>query len=69
MKVATLDNPGWLVTVDVGDALVGRVLAEECDEQNWIHCSVVAHQFVGAGGPSNLREILSVLRSWLTEQT
>jgi len=67
VKIETLDNPGWLVTVDVGNSLPCSILSEERNDQDWINCKVMDRQFVGAGGPGNLVEILSILRSWLTE--
>ena len=67
VKIDDLDNSGWLVTVDVDDSLHSRTLSEERDDQDWINCKVVDNQFVGAGGPGNLVEVLSIFRSWLTE--
>jgi hypothetical protein len=67
VKIDTLDNPGRLVTVDVGGSLLGKTRSEERSDEDWISCKVANNLFAGAGGPGNLVEVLSVLRSWLTE--
>lgn len=70
LAIDTIDNPGWSVKIDLlGTGLQGeeflRLEIERSDE-DWIHCWVDDHQFNGAGGPQNLREILCVFRDWVS---
>lgn len=68
VKVDTLDNPGWSVTVDLsGTELAGRPFAEVRrleHETDWIHCQVRDGKFEGRGGPLMLDEILRVFLGW-----
>ncbi|WP_394828246.1 immunity 53 family protein [Pendulispora albinea] len=63
VKIDTLDNPGWRVTIDLSDTrwadleIVKQI--DERTERDWIQIEVTKAQFVGCGGPRNLREILS----------
>lgn len=67
VKIDTLDNPGWMVTVDLAETqwelleVPQRVI--ERSEHDWVQAEVRKSQFVGVGGPRNLREILSIFFS------
>ena len=76
VTIETLDNPGWLVQVDLRGArakLADHALAlvgEPPSEQNgnegglvWMTCDIKAGKFVGAGDPTQLRAILAQLKS------
>ncbi len=75
--VQTLDNPGWLVKIDlVGTRLESEVMKEVGHlsdvnhkgikgKQDWIHCRVENGVFVGAGGPFALFRICDVFRHWV----
>lgn len=68
IKIETLDNPGWSVSIDVG----GTVLAEarfdpvrvDRTEADWLQCRVRDARFEGFGGATNLTEILRVFLAW-----
>jgi Immunity protein 53 len=70
VAIDTLDNPGWLVKIDLTDtdleeksfALASR--GDSKHDSDWLHCKVENHQFIGAGGASNLPEILEVFLTW-----
>lgn len=76
VKIQTLDNPGWLVTIDLDQTdLENKVFNEvniERTEHDWIQCKVIYEdeaanenrRFIGAGGPKNLEEILEAFRKW-----
>ena len=70
IKIDTLDNPGWTVSVDLADTeLVGRPFTEVRrleHEADWIQCQVRDGKFEGHGGPFMLEEIL---RIFLTSAT
>jgi hypothetical protein len=69
MRISTLDNPGWTVTIDLRQtAAEGKTFEpvnEERGERDWIYCWVEEEQFEGRGGPQNLAEILAVFRTWV----
>jgi hypothetical protein len=68
VKIETLDNPGWLVTIDVGDTfLQGSSFApvERSGEREWISCRVENDQFRGAGGPHMLGAIIDEFIRWV----
>lgn len=69
IDIKTLDNPGWLIIID----LLGTEL-ENCkfdevsiqrSDNNWIDCVVKNQKFQGAGGSFNLSEILNIFRDWV----
>jgi hypothetical protein len=68
IKIETLDNPGWLVTIDVGNTpMQGNPFAsvERQDEREWISCRVENDQFRGAGGPHMLGAIIEEFMQWV----
>lgn len=68
IRVSTLDNPGWSVTVDLrGTALEDRpfdVVNVERGERDWVYCWVEDGRFEGRGGPHNLADVLEAFRTW-----
>jgi hypothetical protein len=70
VKIGTLDNPGWSVTIDLTDTdLADRPFTDVQrleHESDWIHCRVTGGKFEGRGGPFMLEEILRVFLLWAT---
>ena len=70
VTIETLDNPGWLVTIELTDtALAGTAMTPVGDEaaigrEGWLHCRVESDRFRGAGGPSSLKAICAIFRAW-----
>jgi hypothetical protein len=70
VQIESLDNPGWYVKIDIRQTdLAERTfesVAREAgdDSMDWVHCKVEAGQFIGAGGPRNLAELLAVFLTW-----
>ena len=70
VQIGTLDNPGWVVTIDlVGTALfnVSFEPGERGDSENgqdWLRLKSDGKVFTGAGGVENLEEILEAFLSW-----
>ena len=62
VAIDTLDNPGWVVRIDLTDTPLqgqqydGAVV--DRSESDWYRCSVEDRVFKGAGGPLNLADIL-----------
>lgn len=68
VSIENLDNPGWMVTIDLietdlKDKDFNEIL-EERTESNWIDCRVEENKFTGMGGTFNLTEILEVFLNW-----
>ncbi len=68
IKIETLDNPGWSVTIDLVhtrledvDFVAQRVHRSEDD---WYSMQVDSNVFRAAGGPLNLGELLHAFRVW-----
>lgn len=77
VKIDTLDNPGWLIKIDLlhtdpdgkafTELLEGVDPSGHSNEEFWIHCSVRDNQFVGAGDPSKIARILRCYLDWAKE--
>lgn len=73
VTIESLDNPGWLVTIDLADtALHGRSMPpvrEDRSARDWMTCEVDHNQFRGQGDPLKLLAILEVFQNWATSPT
>ena len=81
VKIDSLDNPGWVVTIDlVGTPLQDSSMPAVGDlsqvnhsglegDQTWLNCKVESNQFVGAGGPTSLFAICEVFQRWAESQS
>jgi hypothetical protein len=71
VKIDTLDNPGWSVSISlIGTELERRTFNEisrEASETDWIKCWLDDNCFEAVGGPLNLPEILDVFRKWASQ--
>lgn len=72
VKIDTMDNPGWSVTIDLGDTnLEGKNFLEvknHLSEESWIECRVEDEKFIGFGDPSRLEEMLQIFVDWAKAQ-
>jgi hypothetical protein len=63
ITIETLDNPGWLVKIDLMETEWEGIKVERSrddrDDNNWAQHEIVNSQFIGCGGIDNLAEILS----------
>jgi hypothetical protein len=76
VKIETLDNPGWLVKVDLAETRLadipfveivrgnGDESFPEPDFSRWLICKVEDGKFVGAGGPDDLEAIILTFVEW-----
>lgn len=73
IKIETLDNPGWRVTIDLsGTALASKSFTDvrvDNSENNWITCRVAERKFEAFCDPGRLAEALEVFRSWASEKS
>jgi hypothetical protein len=71
VKIDTLDNPGWVVKVDLFETelhdLSIEYLHEERSEQDWLGIELLQQRFRGVGDLSKLTVILERFRQ-LVEQ-
>lgn len=62
VKIDTLDNPGWMLTVDLAEtSLAGFLLPRERvvrNENDWAQHEVKDDKFVACGGPFSLEELI-----------
>jgi len=71
VKIETLDNPGWKVSIDLADTPLKGKVFEKVDVDNgddWIMCRAVNDIFDGAGDPFKLEEILKIFKEWAESQ-
>lgn len=63
ISVQTLDNPGWIVSIDLKDTCLDvsalPYVLHERSTVNWFGYKVEKEKFEGVGGPENLTEILA----------
>lgn len=70
IKIDTLDNPGWLLSVDLADTELQDKDFESIfrghseDDSDWLHCKVESDKFEAAGGVPNLPEMLEAFLVW-----
>ena len=70
ITIQTLDNPGWLVTIDLTGtdlekrSFVPLLRGDHETDHDWIHCKVESGKFTGAGGAGKLAEIIEVFMDW-----
>lgn len=64
IEINTLDNPGWIVKIDLTDTdwedAYGRIGPSEIDEVDWAIGQIKDGQFIGTGGLRNFGEIIEI---------
>ena len=70
VKIETLDNPGWLVTIDLTDTPWERLSQPRevirRSDADWVQSEVVEGKFIGCGGVGNLGEVLELFLGIVT---
>ena len=67
VKIDTLDNPGWSLSVDIiGTKCESKTIEEFVDraEYDWLHIRCDGSVFVVACGPKNLGEAILYFTAW-----
>ena len=70
VEIGTLDNPGWLIKIDLIDTkLQDREFAQmsrgDSDiDVDWLHAKIEEGKFQGACGAKNLEELLGIFLKW-----
>ena len=78
VRLETLDNPGWLLTVDLNHTnLQGGTMTEVREgiapedhpvSPRRIHCSVTANQFRGACNPTQVARLFHIFHLFICSQ-
>ncbi len=72
VKIDTLDNPGWSVTIDLYETnLEGKRFHQyenHISDESWIECKVEEDRFRGLGDPTKLEQILKIFLEWAKSQ-
>ena len=70
IKIETLDNPGWLVDINLEDTNFKNAPFKEIqidnNDNNWLLCRIENNIFKGRGGVNNLEDIITIFRDWVT---
>jgi hypothetical protein len=71
VKIATLDNPGWSVSIDLaGTALENAEFTEISNlapQVDWINSKVQGRKFEGRCGPGMLEAVISSFLAWAND--
>lgn len=70
IKIETLDNPGWLVEIDIAETNLENKPFNTIEynlesEKDWIHCEIKNNVFKGACSLNNLIEIINIFKEWV----
>jgi hypothetical protein len=68
VHIETLDNPGWMLKVDLRDTSLAERSFQTAireHERDWFHCHRSDDQFIAAGGPLMLHELVSIFLTWV----
>lgn len=67
VKINTIDNPGWMVVIDLSDTEWEEVKIDwkliEVNDEDWYGYSVENKQFHSAGSPANLPTMLGKFKN------
>ncbi|MFW6311621.1 MAG: immunity 53 family protein [Nanoarchaeota archaeon] len=72
--IETLDNPGWLIKINLEDTQYENIEVDKYKRQNknneddWAHYKIENKIFQGACGPLNLIEILQYFKDIIDKQ-
>lgn len=73
IRIESLDNPGWMVSIDIGQTpLAGKpfeTIKVERGQQDWLVCRLCDGRFQGFGDTRKLCAIIETFRSWATKSS
>jgi hypothetical protein len=73
IKIETIDNPGWLIEINLADtSLEGKVFNDiiiDNGENDWITCRVDKNIYEGFGDPFKFEKILKVFKEWVENES
>ena len=73
IKIETIDNPGWKISIGIEgtdlDSLLLEVIKYERSDKDWCHYWVKDNFFEGRGDPSKLEFLLQKFKEIAAKQT
>jgi hypothetical protein len=69
VKIETLDNPGWSITIDLEETALesreyARVDHDMGDKVSWWTCRIEENQWRAACAPGDLATVVGLFRDW-----
>ena len=72
IKIETLDNPGWIVTINLLETCYQDKefisFDNDYSDDDWIKCYIKENQFIGVGDPTKLEKIILIFKTWIESQ-
>ncbi|MBV8536011.1 MAG: immunity 53 family protein [Alphaproteobacteria bacterium] len=74
VSIETIDNPGWMVKIELKDTRLEKVTFETTEHNyssdvSWYRCWVERGVFRAACGSRDLVSVLEIFRRWATENS
>ena len=76
VKIDTLDNPGWSVSIDLAETLLEnvdfqKIASGDSEDRNsfWINCIKKDGVFLAKGSSESLEKIISIFLEWAAANT
>lgn len=73
IKIQTIDNPGWNVTIDVSDTILEKLEIDyqfvETDDENWYGIKMIDGKFNAFGDPTKLEFLLNKFKELVEQNT
>ncbi|MBQ8941907.1 MAG: immunity 53 family protein [Firmicutes bacterium] len=68
IKVDTLDNPGWIVSIDIIDTYLENIkfktISKYINEDDFLFCEKKDGKFLGSGDINKLEKIFEIFKDW-----
>lgn len=71
IKIETVDNPGWYIEFDIKETDYESIDFDRINirrsENDWVICYKDNGCIKGTGGVRNLKELLAIIKNWITQ--
>lgn len=68
IKIQTIDNPGWLVEIDILETVLENLpfatINIDNSDEDWMNCKVENGKYIGVGDQTKLAEIIKIFKRW-----
>ena len=68
IKIETLDNPGWIVQIDILETNLEdvefRTYHFDNGENDWLKCEIKDGKFIGMGDVTKISCIIEIFKQW-----
>jgi immunity protein 53 of polymorphic toxin system len=73
IRIESLDNPGWTVSIDLELTVLESKFFEEMErhvsDRDWVRCWVRDNKFRGVGDTGKLNVILETFKQWAEQSS